>query len=244
MRGYVAVHRKLFEHWLWEKGRPLTRCEAWLYIISSVNYADAKCLIQGTLYTCKRGQALYSIGEWAKKFNWSTKKVKVFFDLLKREGMINTKGLKYTTLLTVCNYDTYNNLGITEVQLGNNSGITQGKSKGKLKNSSGLQEEKNKEIKKNKEEEEIAPLTLDLICYIDNVYMRREDFERLGSIYGRGEVWKTIERCEDWKKSEGVKKVRNDGITIERWLKEDANKPAPPADSVINAPKSTADVEY
>lgn len=116
-KGYFSIHRKLFEHWLWQTSEPLTIREAWLIILKSVNYKDEKVFIKGTLYDCKRGESLLSIENWGKLFNWNRGKVRSYFNMLEKDGMIKLEGLKYTTRLTVCNYETYQSFQPTENQL-------------------------------------------------------------------------------------------------------------------------------
>lgn len=71
------------------------------------NYADVDVLIKGQVIKCKRGQLIYSLETWTKKFNWTTGQVRHFFKLLEKDNMVILEGLKYTTRLTICNYDKY-----------------------------------------------------------------------------------------------------------------------------------------
>ena len=105
--GWIKIYRSLKKHWLWPKGKPLTRLEAWLLILIETNHDDEKILIKGDILHCKRGEKLYSIGTWAKMFNWSEQMVRTFFKLLENDEMIITKGDGNTTRLIVCNYDNY-----------------------------------------------------------------------------------------------------------------------------------------
>jgi hypothetical protein len=106
--GWIRVYRSLKNHWLWTKGKPLTRLEAWLLILIEANHEDEKCLINGNLIECKRGQKLYSLETWSKKFFWSVQSVRTFFKILEKDNMIITEGLQKTTRLTICNYAIYN----------------------------------------------------------------------------------------------------------------------------------------
>ena len=114
MSGWIKLHRSCLDHWLYTEYRPLTRREAWETILFTVNYEPSKCLIRGQLYDCNRGQSLLSLQSWAEKFVWSVKQVRTFFSLLEKDEMIKVEGLQYTTRLTVCNYDFYQDGGHTE----------------------------------------------------------------------------------------------------------------------------------
>lgn len=107
MSGWIKIHRSFLDHWLCTEYRPLTRREAWETILFTVNFEPSKSLIKGQLYDCDRGQSLLSIQSWAEKFVWSIQQVRTFFKLLENDNMITLEGLQYTTRLTVCNYDIY-----------------------------------------------------------------------------------------------------------------------------------------
>lgn len=102
--GWISLHRKIKKHWLWKSSR---RFQWWIDILLTVNYSDQKVLIKGNLIECKRGQSVRSLDTWAKEWNVSKGAVRDFFKLLQEDFMINTENLKYTTRITVCNYDKY-----------------------------------------------------------------------------------------------------------------------------------------
>jgi hypothetical protein len=104
---WIKLHRQFLDHWLCDEYRPLTKREAWENMLFWANYYDNKVLIKGQTIECKRGQILYSLETWSRKFNWSMGQVRQFFKLLENDNMIKVEGLKYTTRLTICNYDKY-----------------------------------------------------------------------------------------------------------------------------------------
>lgn len=121
MEGWIKLHRKFLDHWLCDEYRPLTKREAWENILFWANYKDDKMLIKGQVIECKRGQICYSLDTWSKKFNWSVSQVRQFFKLLQNDKMIKVEGLKYTTRLTVCNFDNYQDKQQTDNKLITNS---------------------------------------------------------------------------------------------------------------------------
>ena len=142
MAGWIKIHRDCLDHWLYNEYRPLTKREAWENILLWANFDERKVLIRGQLIDCKRGQLLYSIDTYAEKFVWSASQVRTFFDLLKKDGMIKCEGLKYTTRLTICNYDNYQELPRTESELKTNSLRTDCE----LTTNSSRQDKKSKEL--------------------------------------------------------------------------------------------------
>lgn len=106
MEGWIKLYRGIQDHWIFDNPDYL---KAWITIILTVNHEDRKVVVRGELLECNRGQSLLSLTNWAKLFGkkWSIQRLRTFFELLKHDSMINSEGLKYTTRLTVCNYDTY-----------------------------------------------------------------------------------------------------------------------------------------
>jgi len=127
--GWIKLHRAVKKHWIWDD--PIY-FKAWITIIMEVNHQDAKVLIKGTLYDCKRGESLLSLQGWTAAFNkrikrrrapaWTVKKVRTFFRLLQKDDMIVCRGVSKTTRLKVCNYDVYQGGGQLEGNLRATSG--------------------------------------------------------------------------------------------------------------------------
>jgi len=103
--GWIKIYRSLTDHWIWEK--PLSKFEAWVDMILEANYKEEKVLIDGEIIICKRGEKLYSIKTWAKRWGWTVQKVRTFLKLLERNEMIKKEGLRKTTRVTISNYNTY-----------------------------------------------------------------------------------------------------------------------------------------
>lgn len=110
MDYYIPISRRLFEHQLWCEERKFSRFEAWLDIVQSARFEDTKQLIGNRFIEVKRGQILVSLRFLASRWQWSTKKVNSFLDLLIQDKMITKETSKETgqTVITICNYDKYN----------------------------------------------------------------------------------------------------------------------------------------
>lgn len=110
MEYYIPISRRLFEHPFWCEERVFSRFEAWLDIVQSARFEDTKQLIGNRFIEVKRGQMLVSLRFLAGRWQWSTKKVNSFLDLLIQDKMIIKETPKETgqTVITICNYDKYN----------------------------------------------------------------------------------------------------------------------------------------
>ena len=105
-KGWISLNREIMKHWLWDK-KPFSYGQAWVHILLSCNHAPAKVLIRGELIPCDRGQSVKCLKTWSDEFGWSLQSTRTFFNLLEKDKNVNIEGLRKTTRLTVCNYDTY-----------------------------------------------------------------------------------------------------------------------------------------
>jgi len=133
-RGWISLYRSIKDHWVWSDP---VKLKWWLLVLFEVNHSDNKVAIGYKVVECKRGQSLKSLRTWASEFGCGTKAATRFFDMLESDGMITRetigKGKHSTTLLTVCNYDTYQSKKESEETLD----TTQGKHKGDTKETQG-----------------------------------------------------------------------------------------------------------
>lgn len=106
-KGWITVHRKIQECWIWEKDEPFDWRSAWIDLLLLANHADKKKMVDGELITIKRGQRLTSIRWLAERWKWSRTKVTKFLDTLEQDGMLTRKSDTKKTLLTIENYGFY-----------------------------------------------------------------------------------------------------------------------------------------
>jgi len=128
MIGWISLHRKIQDHWLFPTKRPFTEFEAWIDILMEVNHDEKKCNIGNQLYHIKVGESLKSLDTWSKRWNWNKSKTRRFLSLLEKDKMIELKNEIKTTRLTVCNYASYQsngNASETQVKRKRNASETQ-----------------------------------------------------------------------------------------------------------------------
>lgn len=127
-RGYILLHRKIKEHWLFQESKKLSKFEAWLDILIACNHDEKKVLIKNQLLKVDRGESIRSLDTMSKEWGWNKSSVRRFLELLKKDGMIQLKNETVTTRLTVCNYDSYQSFGNadeTQVKRKRNANETQ-----------------------------------------------------------------------------------------------------------------------
>jgi len=108
MAGWIKLHRKFLEHWLYTKEkRPFTFREAWLDLLLNVNYKEEKVNLGYEIFECKPGQSLYSMQTWASRWRWSPSKVRRFLNLLKKDEMVLLENVQKSTRITIINWESY-----------------------------------------------------------------------------------------------------------------------------------------
>ena len=116
MDGWIIVHRKLQNNWVWDNERYL---KWWLTILLNVNHEEVKFNSFGEVYTCNPGESFRSIEQWTLLFKCSKPTTVRFFKLLEEDGMIECKtvgtGNRRKNLLSVSNWAEYKKL--TEINL-------------------------------------------------------------------------------------------------------------------------------
>lgn len=107
MTGWISLHRSIQKHWLFEEKRKFSRFEAWIDILLMVNHSDNKIMHDGDLITVKRGQRITSLRQLGERWSWSITKVDKYLKTLESDGMLVVKKDTKKTVLTVVNYDDY-----------------------------------------------------------------------------------------------------------------------------------------
>ncbi len=113
MHGWILLHRKFFEHMLWEENREFSKAEAWLDLLQMARWKneEASKIINGRVIKWKRGQLVASVRFLKKRWGWrSISKVEGYLKLLEKEEMIMRENKTHIGRITICNYELYQNV--------------------------------------------------------------------------------------------------------------------------------------
>ena len=105
--GWIKLHRKLQDCWIWQEKEPFDKRSAWVDLLLSANHSDKKILFNGELIIVKRGQVLTSIRKLSAKWSWSVNRVYRYLRLLESDNMLIKESDNDKTLLTIVNYEVY-----------------------------------------------------------------------------------------------------------------------------------------
>ena len=103
MAGWISIHRKLQNHWVWEE-KPFSKGQAWIDLLMLANHEDSKFLLGNQLVEAKRGEVITSELKLMARWGWSNTKVRSFLSLLEKDSMIIKKTDSKKSAITLTNY--------------------------------------------------------------------------------------------------------------------------------------------
>ena len=106
MRGLYTISRGVFDHPAF-KQEPFTEREAWVWLIGEAQWKNNRKRINGQIIELNRGQLSHSIRFLAIRWDWSISRVNRFLKRLKIETMIETENETGQNIITICNYENY-----------------------------------------------------------------------------------------------------------------------------------------
>ena len=149
MCGWIKIHRSLLQ---WEWFQKPDMVQLFMYLLLKANVEDRKW--QGI--DVKRGQVVTSVATICRDLSLSTKKVRNCLEHLKNSQVISIKTTNKFSVITICNYATYQAYetpeGQTEGKQRANEGQTEGKQRATSKE---YKNDKNNIIINNRGEEKI-----------------------------------------------------------------------------------------
>jgi len=104
--GYIKLHRSLKDHLLWTDD-PFSRGQAWVDLIMLANFKQTSFRKRGIRVIVERGQVAYSTKGLADRWHWSRPKVDRYLTELTAVHQIVHQKTNLTTLITIVNYEKY-----------------------------------------------------------------------------------------------------------------------------------------
>lgn len=104
--GWIKIHRQIVENDIW-LCEPFSRGQAWVDLIILANHKETFFYKRGNKVTVLRGQVGRSEVELADRWRWSRTKVRKFLEDLEKEQQIKIIKSPITQVLTIVNYDVY-----------------------------------------------------------------------------------------------------------------------------------------
>ena len=105
MTGFIAMQREALDHPLFRKNGE--RFYAWFWLVAKACWKPTEYDISGKIVTLQRGQVCVSRAQLAKAWNWSPSAVERFLTRLETEQMIGRDTGQGRSIVTIRNYDKY-----------------------------------------------------------------------------------------------------------------------------------------
>ena len=198
MSGWIKLHRDIKHHWVFQRGDYL---KAWLFLILRANHKDNKTLFSDILpeiVDIKRGEVVSSLQKLGYELKWSPSKVRRFLKKLEKDNMITIKDEKRWTHLSINNYDTYQ-----DVRISNETETTQNRNRG----------ENNIRMIKNVKNEKKS---LSQKEQLDIIFLNLEELQKE---YPKVRVALEFQRMRDWLSANG-KRYKNYKAFFNNWLRK------------------------
>ena len=113
MKGWIKLHRGLADHFLWNS-EPYSKGQAWVDLLLHANFTDNELMLKNEVLHIKRGQQARSELTLADEWKWSRGKVRRFLKTLQRHDMIEQQTGHLTSVISICNYDSFQVEGTTD----------------------------------------------------------------------------------------------------------------------------------
>ena len=186
-KGWVKLHRKIFDNPILTRSRVFSDLEAWVWLITHVNHEKAQVLIGADVIDCERGQTITSQKKLCSVFNWGNSRLRSYLKRLKKCNMIEYKTNTKLTQITIVKYDTYQSRQIDNKSISNRKQIDN-----KLISNTNNNIKNDKEVKNNKE--------------IDNIFNKFwENYPRKVNKKKAFTAFKNLNREDKEKAVEGAK---------------------------------------
>ena len=104
MTGWIKIHREITSHWIFQDAE---KFKWWVDMLFLASYEDNRTLVKNQVAEVKRGQLIGSLSFFMKRWGVGKERVSNFLKLLQSHRMIDKKSDKNITIITICNYESY-----------------------------------------------------------------------------------------------------------------------------------------
>lgn len=104
MSGYIKLHRNIEHHWIWQNPR---RTQWWIQLIFMAAWEPQQVSFGNNTFTLQRGQIATTYRILTGRFSCSNQAVFNFLAILETHKMIIKETCQKMTLITIVNYDLY-----------------------------------------------------------------------------------------------------------------------------------------
>lgn len=108
--GYCLAYRSAWSNPIF---RDLLEAGVWNWIYQSCAWKETTVRVNGCMFELKRGELVTTISFISQGFRISPQSTRTLIKNLEKSGMINIRTNKQATIISVCNYDKFQDLNYT-----------------------------------------------------------------------------------------------------------------------------------
>jgi len=124
MEGRIKLHRQIQENGLWTC-EPFTKGQAWVDLLLLASHTESFFYIRGVKVNLERGQLAWGEVKLSERWRWSRSKLRKFLKDLEKEQQIEQHKGGAIQIITVLNYDKYQESVQQNVQQKDNRSTTE-----------------------------------------------------------------------------------------------------------------------
>lgn len=113
MNGWISLHRKIQDSWIWDFNNPKMTL-AWLDLLMIVNHDPENLKIGDKIIQLERGQKLISIQKLADRWKVDRRTAKRWLENMGAHGMLSFYSTSKYTVVTIENYSFYQDHGTSD----------------------------------------------------------------------------------------------------------------------------------
>ena len=233
-KGWIKTYRKIQECWIWIDKEPFDKRSAWIDLLLTANHSDKKILFNGELITVQRGQILTSIRKLSEKWKWSYDKCARFLKLLVDDGMLQKESDNFRTLLTIVNYEVYQDCSSTDECADDGANRTRASEQAEHEQVTNKNVKNDKECKEDnnycsepKEDLASEPSVITLTLNDKSEYpIFQKDIDEWEELYPAVDVMQQLRHMKAWCDSNPAKRKTKRGVRrfITSWLIKEQDK--------------------
>ena len=104
-KGYLLLPKVLLEEQIKVTKAATGYFDAFILVLTHVNYSTVECRIHQYTFQCRRGESVMSMVHWAELFGWKRSRTRYFFIKMFYEVIIESLSYRYITHIRIPDYD-------------------------------------------------------------------------------------------------------------------------------------------
>jgi hypothetical protein len=208
MEGYIKLHRKILNNKYWLEPRRKSKFEAWIYLLLRAGYKNKEFVFGDADINLKAGEFITSQLKLAEAWKWDRETVGRHLARLQSDGQITYKTSNKFTIISICNWDSYQN------QDKLNPATNPATKPTTIPTTKPTQTIKIKKDKKEKNKK----------LFLDFVLLTDEEYKKLLNKFGEQGTKDRIEKLNNYIGSKGTR-YKSHYYTILTWDNRDRERP-------------------